>query len=621
MCGIAALLLAEYTPPAEAKAAVLKLAGRCGIARRGPDSLDACVPAPRVALAASVLTMRSSGDATQPATDERGNALCWNGEWFQGGPAPDAADAPAVLALLAEATADAPDAETAAARAADALAARVRGPYALAFYCAAARTLLYCRDPFGRRSLVVNGTRVASAAPRDDGAGWTEVTTQGVHYVGGCAAWPRSFFDSVGWPPAGKPWREAGPADAAEALGAALAAAVGRRCAGLREVAVLFSGGLDSVVLARLAHDALPADATIDLINVAFGERRGDAEKAPDRLAARSALRELRDACPSRKFRLIEATAAPGDLARIADDVAALAAPCATHMDFNIAAALYVAAKGEGALYDGSDADVDDGGDGEHRLLRYATDAPRQELPDRRADGGNCQTCGKAAKARCVSGLCGGCCRRKGRGDAAYACGAHPKRLTYAEKCARADAPPPPVVVVVEEAKPVVRTTARALLLGMGADELLAGYARHRTAFKRGGLEELEREVGVDVSRIATRNLGRDDRVTAAWAREARYPFLDEDVVRCVRMELGSGVADLARPPGDGCKRALRSLALSLDLPRTATLVKRAIQFGTRIAPFSNRLAFGAARRGDGAASFDVAKLVAGARRVADEAS
>ena len=115
MCGIAAILwAAEDTPPSDAKAAVLELAGRCGIARRGPDSLDACVPAPRVALAASVLTMRSSGDATQPATDERGNALCWNGEWFQGGPAPDAADAPAVLALLAEATADAPDAATAA---------------------------------------------------------------------------------------------------------------------------------------------------------------------------------------------------------------------------------------------------------------------------------------------------------------------------------------------------------------------------------------------------------------------------------------------------------------------------------------------------------------------------
>ena len=160
------------------------------------------------------------------------------------------------------------------------------------------------------------------------------------------------------------------------------------------------------------------------------------------------------------------------------------------------------------------------------------------------------------------------------------------------------------------------------LLAGLGADEQCVGYkGRHRTRFARGGWEALALEVERDIGRLWLRNLGRDDRVVSDWGCEARYPFLDEDVVRCVRVELGSSVADLALPPGDGCKRALRSLALSLDLPRTATLVKRAIQFGTRIAPFSNRLAFGAARRGDGSASFDVAKLVAGARRVADEAS
>jgi asparagine synthetase B (glutamine-hydrolysing) len=612
MCGIAAILwAAEDAVPSDAKAAVLDLASRCGIARRGPDALDACTPAPRVALAASVLTMRASGDASQPATDADGNALCWNGEWFQGGPAADAADTRCVLTLLANATVDAEDASTAAARAADALAEHVRGPYALVFYCATARTLLYCRDPFGRRSLVVNGRRIASAPPRD-GAGWTEVTTRGVHYDGGCAAWPRSFFDAVGWPPSGKPWSapSLSAEDASLQLGAALSAAVARRCAGLTEVAVLFSGGIDSVVLARLASDALPADAAIDLVNVAFGERPGDANRAPDRLAARAALRELRAACPNRAFRLLEATAAPGALVRIANDVAALAAPCATHMDFNIAAALYVGARGEGVVYDG-----DASGDGnEHGLLRYSTDAPRETLPDLRADGGKCRTCGKSAKARCVAGLCGGCCRRKGRGDAVYTCGAHPKRKTYAEKC---ELPPPPLPVAVLEAKPVVRTRARALLLGMGADELLAGYARHRTAYKRGGVEELEREVNTDVARISTRNLGRDDRVTAAWGREARYPFLDEDVVRCIRLDLGAAVADLELPPGAGCKRALRGLARSLGLHKTATLAKRAIQFGTRIAPFSNRLSFGAARRGDGGAAFDVEKLVAGARRVA----
>ena len=49
-------------------------------------------------------------------------------------------------------------------------------------------------------------------------------------------------------------------------------------------------------------------------------------------------------------------------------------------------------------------------------------------------------------------------------------------------------------------------------------------------------------------------------------------------------------------------KGALHSLELSLDLPLTSTLVKWAIQFGTRIAPCSNRWAFGAApERGTGA--------------------
>jgi len=39
-------------------------------------------------------------------------------------------------------------------------------------------------------------------------------------------------------------------------------------------VAVLFSGGLDCTVLARMAHDLLPPDYEIDLINVAFENPR-----------------------------------------------------------------------------------------------------------------------------------------------------------------------------------------------------------------------------------------------------------------------------------------------------------------------------------------------------------
>jgi asparagine synthetase B (glutamine-hydrolysing) len=39
-------------------------------------------------------------------------------------------------------------------------------------------------------------------------------------------------------------------------------------------VAVLFSGGLDCTVLARMAHDLLPQNFQIDLINVAFENPR-----------------------------------------------------------------------------------------------------------------------------------------------------------------------------------------------------------------------------------------------------------------------------------------------------------------------------------------------------------
>lgn len=53
---------------------------------------------------------------------------------------------------------------------------------------------------------------------------------------------------------------------------------------------------------------------------------------------------------------------------------------------------------------------------------------------------------------------------------------------------------------------------AKVLLLGMGADEQLAGYGRHRCRFNDGGWDALHAEVALDLGRISSRNLGRDDR-------------------------------------------------------------------------------------------------------------
>jgi hypothetical protein len=66
-------------------------------------------------------------------------------------------------------------------------------------------------------------------------------------------------------------------------------------------ILILFSGGVDSTLIAALAHLALPLDVPIDLSNVCFV---GGA--SPDRLAAHSALLELAAFAPQRQWRLIE---------------------------------------------------------------------------------------------------------------------------------------------------------------------------------------------------------------------------------------------------------------------------------------------------------------------------
>lgn len=131
------------------------------------------------------------------------------------------------------------------------------------------------------------------------------------------------------------------------------------------------------------------------------------------------------------------------------------------------------------------------------------------------------------------------------------------------------------------------RSPARVFLSGLGADELLGGYSRHRAAFSSpespnwvGLIDELQ----LDLDRISTRNLGRDDRIIGHHGREVRYPFLDSAVVHSL-----AGIAvhlkcdpDLGRGIGD--KLLLRCLAQSLGLCQASKLEKRAIQFGARSA-------------------------------------
>ncbi|KAK3039830.1 hypothetical protein RJ639_027143, partial [Escallonia herrerae] len=282
---------------------------------------------------------------------------------------------------------------------------------------------------------------------------------------------------------------------------------------GSSPVAVLFSGGLDSMIIAALLDECLEPKYSIELLNVSF-----DGQLAPDRISARAGVKELQKIAPLRRWKLVEIDADLLTLSSETKHVMSLINPAKTYMDLNIGLALWLAANGNGWLSDESSKD----------------------------------------------------------GDAGY------QRLKY-------------------------KSTARIVLVGSGADEQCAGYGRHKTKYRQGSWVGLNEEMKLDMQRIWKRNLGRDDRCIADSGKEARFPFLDEDVIKTLLDIPLWEIADLDQPSGIGDKKILREVARLLGLHEVAVLPKRAIQFGSRIARESNRRNFGSNRAANQASAGSVA--------------
>ncbi|KAK9074571.1 hypothetical protein SSX86_007169 [Deinandra increscens subsp. villosa] len=269
-------------------------------------------------------------------------------------------------------------------------------------------------------------------------------------------------------------------------------------------VAVLFSGGLDSMILAALLDECLDPKYEIDLLNVSF-----DGPLAPDRISAKAGVNELRKISTLRRWNLVEIDAELSKLTSETKLVTSLINPSNTYMDLNIGIALWLAAGGDGWM--------------------------SEQI------GGN--------------------------------------NNNYSE-CHRVK----------------YKSDSRILLVGSGADEQCAGYGRHKTKYKQSSWAGLNEEMKLDMQRIWKRNLGRDDRCIADNGKEARFPFLDEDVIRLLLDVPLWEIADLRQPIGVGDKKILREVARMLHLQEAAVLPKRAIQFGSRIARESNRKNFGSNR-------------------------
>ncbi|KFZ53351.1 Asparagine synthetase domain-containing protein 1, partial [Antrostomus carolinensis] len=290
-------------------------------------------------------------------------------------------------------------------------------------------------------------------------------------------------------------------------------------------VAVLFSGGIDSMVIAALADKHVPVGEPIDLLNVAFmikeqAKQKGTTRKhtnqevqldllcpqescrdldakmcahlssfdVPDRITGRAGLKELEAINPSRTWNFVEINVTLEELKKMRQQyINHLIYPLDTVLDDSIGCAVWFASRGEGFISNQG------------------------------------------------------------------------------------------------ELKPY-KSPAKVVLTGIGADEQLAGYSRHRVCFKKYGLEGLNKELEMELDRISSRNLGRDDRIIGDHGKEARFPFLDEDVVSFLNSLPISEKADLTLPRGIGEKLILRLAAKEFGLTASTILPKRAVQFGSRIA-------------------------------------
>eukprot|EP01135_Chromosphaera_perkinsii_P012025 Nk52_evm33s2568 gene=Nk52_evmTU33s2568 len=279
------------------------------------------------------------------------------------------------------------------------------------------------------------------------------------------------------------------------------------------KIGILFSGGIDSLIIAVLCHWYLPVEQPVDLFNVGFSRQEDHSSyDVPDRVTGRLGYETLKEViCPQkyphggkpREWNFISVNIHLSLLDSKKDFLRGLISPLETILDFSIGSAIWFASRGFGM------------------------------------------------------------CTLTGTGDVTVESSADER--AYAQE--------------------KIESNSRVLLVGMGADEQLAGYGRHRTKYRNYGIEGLIEEVAMDVGRISQRNLGRDDRIISDNGKEARFPFLDEDLVNFLQQLPVCYKANLNLERGYGEKKLLRDAARALGIVKELVeLPKRAIQFGSRIA-------------------------------------
>ncbi|KAI1185378.1 asparagine synthase-domain-containing protein [Nemania serpens] len=353
----------------------------------------------------TVLALRGDHIARQPLEEDAGvgSVLCWNGEAWRINREPVRGnDGEAVFSMLQSSASSSP--QNREAHVVDVL-RNIEGPFAFVYYDFATSRVYYGRDRLGRRSLLIKHSNevesiTLSSIASVPTAGWEEVSSDGIWSIDLKAhddvssglslqahiaqhAWLPSRNDemvsSIGilnkeLPPSRHELDFS--SSSVENLRHRLVESLKPRVLDVPEppnatpevdvrIAILFSGGLDCTVLARLSHELVPIGQGLDLINVAFENPRQVAlqakqphlrasdiyESCPDRVTGRKAFAELQSSCPGRLWRFIAVNVRFEEAMAHKKKVLSLIYPHDTEMDLSIAFALYFAARGTGDCY------------------------------------------------------------------------------------------------------------------------------------------------------------------------------------------------------------------------------------------------------------------------------
>ncbi|KAH9947984.1 asparagine synthase-domain-containing protein [Amylocystis lapponica] len=535
---------------------------------RGPDAQDSVhtrVQNLSLDFFASELRLRGDAFIAQPHRDPNGNVLCWNGEIFEGiDVASHENDGEKLFSLLTGVKTPEEFSD---------LLGSIEGPFAIVFYHCHSQRIYFARDPLGRRSLLIHRPTPVNpyfllasvSVGSHPGYAFEELSTDCIYSLDVSKLFSSTnivtdFIDCVDAMPRRRDGSEAQyavpsrinrslPEDIPKAqdldhVPAHLSGVVDELITqldrsvmlrvrnipsrngyeGQARVAVLFSGGIDSTTLAFLAHRHVDPAEPIDLLNVAFENPRKISVQVEGNIGGLPKREKKQKMRERLDYSTVEVSYDVPDRITGLTEVEELRRLC------------------PGRVWNFVEINV-----------------PFEEY-----QGAKSTVEALMFPSRTVM-------------DLSLAIALYFAARGVGKIRSHADALPRPYT-----------SPARVLLNGLGSDELLGGYGRHRTAFRAGGWQAIVDELQLEIDRIPTRNLGRDDRVISSHGKETRHPFLSLSVVSYLAQLPVHLKLDPRLEAGLGEKMLLRFAARKLGLKEASGRKKRAMQFGShsaRMAP------------------------------------